>query len=140
MKSVNMNIMNCVLLVIIMVIVIFCCMNKSNEGFRSRQQCARALNDAKNIGGARKICSKYSSEDAKCCKDGGYNLFGINKNNIKCYDMCSHFRDTTPEDGHDEEVMKQCSNLSINDCEHPFYKHCKWKGKRKQKTCQLRHS
>ena len=33
-KSLNMNYVNCALLVVVLILVVMCCMNKSNEGFR----------------------------------------------------------------------------------------------------------
>ena len=44
-KSLNMNYVNCALIVIVLVLVVMCCMNKSNEGFRrrgSKRQARRA--------------------------------------------------------------------------------------------------
>ena len=50
-KSLNMNYVNCALLVVVLVLVIMCCMNKSKEGLKQKK--------FKNTNFA-KIFSKYT--------------------------------------------------------------------------------
>lgn len=46
-KSLNMNYVNCALLVVILVLVIMCCMNKSKEGFEEDLSWFAVDNDVK---------------------------------------------------------------------------------------------
>ena len=45
-KSLNMNYVNCALLVVVLILVVMCCMNKSNEGFWGAKRRARRRDKA----------------------------------------------------------------------------------------------
>ena len=46
-KSLNMNYVNCALIVVVLVLVVMCCMNKTNEGFKNKRSCTAKLAKAK---------------------------------------------------------------------------------------------
>ena len=89
MKSVSMNSVNCVLFVVVLVLVVMCCMNKSNEGFsgtgvglhgnpRSGQH-VRMINGVPtwyNVVRNKSLCKKNLngclSKKTHCCDGGGF--------------------------------------------------------------------
>jgi len=46
-KSLNMNYVNCALLVVVLILVVMCCMNKSNEGFWGARRRAKRADKAR---------------------------------------------------------------------------------------------
>ena len=66
-KSLNMNFVNCALLVVVLVLVVMCCMNKSNEGFRRGRK--KSAGRRKKSAGRRKKGAFAPLSFSKC--EGG---------------------------------------------------------------------
>jgi hypothetical protein len=123
MKSLNMNSLNCVLLVVVLVLVVVCCMNKSKEGFiLTRRKCKTALDG--------KSSSACSRGDGACCRNLPYSQFRTNtrkyKTNLLCFNEC--WERGTVKCG-DQKKKKDCKARKTK-----WGKRlCKWDG-----TCKLK--
>ena len=107
-KSVNVNSLNCVLLIVILVLVVVCCMNKSKEGFKNRRTCKKIVKGKETQAEAREACYTNGKRrmDGNCCDSKG------------CYDIC--------DDVFNVDAGKtECADLGKQTCRKN--KECKWR-------------
>ena len=86
-KSLNMNYVNCALLVVVLVLVVMCCVKPVEEGFIIRKLCRNNLNTYCG----RKGCDRYRNNPSPCGtiniknKDGKYLGFVWRDNHYNQY-------------------------------------------------------
>ena len=69
--KVNMNYVNCVLLVVILVLVVVCCMNKSKDNFKPGQNAASKLKEVRqfhNLCRSKEQQYRYHQDMAAECR------------------------------------------------------------------------